>query len=228
MKEKWDQSWRDGSHPELVKSPLYLLSKAIGRISITTPELTKAYMTDPGNRDAMTLFTFNKSEIEKLNRDVISNPEKYEMILMNHTPEDETIIADRKMKKVDFDLGDFKRRETEYWYRFYNNDFCPQDSLPWAQEYYEYKAWADRIEHNAINTLRTAINKILIDHENTEAFDGDQKRLFEKVHDHKVSNKKKAADKGTRLGAPERPLSEIRQSLRRMLQNHPHFNSLFA
>lgn len=92
MKEKWDQSWRDGSHPELVKSPLYLLSKAIGRISITTPELTKAYMTDPGNRDAMTMFTFNKSEIEKLNRDVISNPEKYEMILMNHQPEDEAII----------------------------------------------------------------------------------------------------------------------------------------
>lgn len=80
LTEKWDQSYRDMEHPELVKSPLYLLSKAIGRISLTTPELTKAYMTDPGNRDAMTMFTFDKSEIEKLNKDVIANPGKYEMI----------------------------------------------------------------------------------------------------------------------------------------------------
>ena len=63
LTEKWDTSHRDQSHPDLIRSPLYLLSKAIGRVSITQPELAKAYLTDPGNRDQMALFTFDKSEI---------------------------------------------------------------------------------------------------------------------------------------------------------------------
>jgi len=126
-------------------------------------------------------------------------------------------------------LRDIKQEEIDYWYRFYNNGVCPDDSLPWVQEYNDYKSWADRIEHNAINTLRTAINSILLDHENMEVHDGKFKELFNKVHNHKRKDKKqKKKDESSRLGAPERPLNDIRYSIRQMLGNHPHYSSIFS
>jgi hypothetical protein len=45
LTEQWDKSFRDMKHPDLWKTPLYYLSTAIGRVSLTTPELTKAYLT---------------------------------------------------------------------------------------------------------------------------------------------------------------------------------------
>lgn len=50
LNEKWDQSWRNMEHPDLVHTPLYYLSKAIGRVDLTIPELTQSYLTDPANR----------------------------------------------------------------------------------------------------------------------------------------------------------------------------------
>lgn len=49
------------------RSPLSYLAKAIGRISITAPELSKAYLTDPSMRDQQTMFTLDKQELERLN-----------------------------------------------------------------------------------------------------------------------------------------------------------------
>ena len=45
--ESWEQSWRDVEHPWIEKSPLYHLSKAIGRVSFSPVELTKEYLTNP-------------------------------------------------------------------------------------------------------------------------------------------------------------------------------------
>ena len=59
LTEKWDQSFREGQHPDLVHTPLYHLSKAIGRVSLTTPELAKAYLSNPANRQQMTMFTLD-------------------------------------------------------------------------------------------------------------------------------------------------------------------------
>lgn len=50
MTEKWDESFRNTNHPDLIRTPLYYLSKAIGRVSLTEPELAKSYLTEPENR----------------------------------------------------------------------------------------------------------------------------------------------------------------------------------
>jgi len=47
------------------------IAKAIGKVSLTAPELAKSYLTDPENRDRMTMFTLDKSELEKLNSDIL-------------------------------------------------------------------------------------------------------------------------------------------------------------
>lgn len=60
LTEKWDQNWRRQENPELWRSPLSYLSKAIGRVSLTMPELAKTYLTDPAQREAMTMFTLDK------------------------------------------------------------------------------------------------------------------------------------------------------------------------
>ena len=152
---------------------------------------------------------------------MIADPEKYEMIFSNQMTEDEKTIFSRQMKKDDHDLGDYKRAEIEYWYRYHNNGYCPQDTYPWIKEFNEYKAWADRIEHNAMNTLRSAISKILIDHENMNSFDGKLKKLFNVVHNHKHTDAKKKEIIGDRLGKKERSLDDTRNSIKKMLSNHP-------
>jgi len=45
------------------------------------------------------------------------------------------------------DLGGAKQDEMEHWYRVLNDGSCPLDTLPFVQEYNEYKHWADQIEH---------------------------------------------------------------------------------
>ena len=47
LTEKWDQSFRDIKHPDLHKSPLYYISQALGRVSLTAPEMAKSWLTDP-------------------------------------------------------------------------------------------------------------------------------------------------------------------------------------
>jgi hypothetical protein len=37
--ENWDQSWREIDHPDIKKSPLYYISKAIGRVNLAPAEL---------------------------------------------------------------------------------------------------------------------------------------------------------------------------------------------
>lgn len=106
----------------------------------------------------MTLFIFDKSELESLHRDVIADPGKYEMIFAHQMTEDQKQIRNVSMKKDEWDLGDAKREEIEYWYRYHNGGYCPIDALPWIQEFKAYKEWADRIEHNALNTMRAAIS----------------------------------------------------------------------
>ena len=53
-------------HPDIQKSFLWHLSKAIGRINITPPELVKQFLTNPDIKEATTLYTFDKEELIKL------------------------------------------------------------------------------------------------------------------------------------------------------------------
>lgn len=44
-----------------------------------------------------------------------------------------------------------------------NDGMCPLDSFPYAREFSAYKEWADRIETNAVDTLRMCIDKLLLE-----------------------------------------------------------------
>ena len=64
--EQWDKSWRDFNHPLIEKSPLYHLSKAIGRASVSPIELTREYLTNPNVRADFSMLTVNKEELLKV------------------------------------------------------------------------------------------------------------------------------------------------------------------
>lgn len=136
------------------------------------------------------MFTLNKSELEKLNEDVLSNPEKYEMIFRGHDiPE----IDSFRIAKSQRDLLLNKMDEYEYWYRVLNDGFCPIDTWTYNSEFRSYKEWAELIETKAMNTLRTAINKLIMDHENSTEYSGSLKNLVKFVNDPtKTETKKKA------------------------------------
>lgn len=66
LKEKWDETYRNMEHPDIQKSFLWHIGKAIGKRNITPPELTKAYLTDTSKANLMELYTFDKEELQKL------------------------------------------------------------------------------------------------------------------------------------------------------------------
>jgi hypothetical protein len=58
------------------------LSSAIGRKSLAPPELAKAYLTGKGDlQKRMTVYTFDKAELERLRGDILARPEFYENAL---------------------------------------------------------------------------------------------------------------------------------------------------
>lgn len=63
LTEKWDQTFREQDHPYLSQSPIYHISKAVGRVSLTQPELIKEYLTNPDTRSAQKLLTLDKKEL---------------------------------------------------------------------------------------------------------------------------------------------------------------------
>lgn len=86
LKEKWDSpvSFREMDHPDINKSFLSYLSKAIGKSAIAPPELAKAYLTSGDRASSLTSFTFDKGELEKLRDDILANPLKYELALRSN------------------------------------------------------------------------------------------------------------------------------------------------
>ena len=57
------------------------MSKAIGRVNLTPPELAKEYLTNPEAAKNLQLYSFDKKELLKLREDLLANPEKYEKAL---------------------------------------------------------------------------------------------------------------------------------------------------
>jgi hypothetical protein len=83
LTEKWDgeKSYREMEHPDIQKSFLWHLSKAIGKRNITPPELAKQYLTNPDLHKTMNLFTFDKEELLRLRRDILERPQYYEELI---------------------------------------------------------------------------------------------------------------------------------------------------
>ena len=88
LTEDWDKSWRDMEHPKIASSPLYHLSKAVGRVSLTPLELTREYLTNPEARDSMTVLALDKDELLRLQDDVFKDPMKYRQMFESVSMED--------------------------------------------------------------------------------------------------------------------------------------------
>jgi hypothetical protein len=89
LKEQWDgtTTFREMEHPEIQKSFLWHLSSAIGKQTIAPAEIAKKFLTEPKTAEALTTFTFDKAELEKLRSDILANPAKYEAALRAKKPE---------------------------------------------------------------------------------------------------------------------------------------------
>ena len=83
MKEQWDGNvtLREMEHPDIKQSFLWHLSSAVGKQTLAPVELAKKFLTDPKTAQALTTFTFDKKELERLRADILDNPAKYEAAL---------------------------------------------------------------------------------------------------------------------------------------------------
>ena len=117
----------------------------------------------------MTLLTLDKKELLKLQQDILQNPEKYEALLkMNQADETDP----NKANKFNREMSELKLQEQEYWFRVINDGMNPLDSFPYAREYEAYKFWAEGIEEKALDTLRMAVNTLLLDAEHAKEYEG--------------------------------------------------------
>jgi hypothetical protein len=81
LTEKWDETYLKQEHPELSRSILYHLSKAVGRKTLAPIHLAKQYLSNPDLAKSLTHYTFDLKELKALRRDILTNPEKYEQAL---------------------------------------------------------------------------------------------------------------------------------------------------
>ena len=67
---------------------MWHLSKIVGRAQLAPREMMKLYQTNPQAAKQMTALTFDKTELERLQKDLIENPKKYEDMLMKEREND--------------------------------------------------------------------------------------------------------------------------------------------
>ena len=126
MKEQWDGNvtLREMEHPDIKQSFLWHLSSAVGKQTLAPAELAKKFLTDPKTAQALTTFTFDKTELERLRADILENPAKYEAALRFKKAEKPQYgyKPAQKLKKKD---------EYDYWFRVLNGGILPSDTLPY-------------------------------------------------------------------------------------------------
>jgi len=152
LKEQWDgaTTLREMEHPDIQKSFLWHLSSAIGKQTIAPAEIAKKFLTDPKTAQALTTFTFNKGELERLRSDILENPTKYEAALRAKKPEN-PLYGYKPAQKVK------KHDEYDYWFRVLNGGILPTDSLPYYKQLVAYKDWVEQIESKALDTLKLTV-----------------------------------------------------------------------
>jgi hypothetical protein len=100
-----------------------------------------------------------------------------------------------------------------------NDGMCPLDSFPYAQEFAAYKEWADRIENNAVDTLRMCIDKLLLEAQaEKKVYEGKLRNLVRIVN--QVKDKKPTANGSESvhlLGGKIRSVNDLKNTLRVVL-----------
>jgi hypothetical protein len=107
-----------------------------------------------------------------------------------------------------------------------NDGMCPLDSFPYAKEFAAYKEWANRIEKNAVDTLRMCIDKLLLESQaEKKVFDGKLRNLVRIVNQSKEKKATAAVNEGVHmLGGKIRSVSDLKNTLRVVLKDELGFN----
>ena len=124
----------------------------------------KTYLTDPEAAKTLSAYTFDKVALEKLQKDLLENPQKYEA----------WFLADKELdyfesKEYLDPVGKFERADAmaytwEHWYRLINDGKFPKiETWPMKVEYHHYKEWADGIKHQALDSLKGVVARLLHD-----------------------------------------------------------------
>ena len=82
LTENWTQGWREQENPDIKKSFIWHLGKTISRANLAPAEMMKTFLTDPAATKTLSTFTFDKDALEKLQKDLLENPEKYETMFL--------------------------------------------------------------------------------------------------------------------------------------------------
>ena len=133
---------------------MWHLSKAVGKATLAPPEMVRTYLTNPEAAKSLQAYTFDKDELEKLRRDILANPDKYEEMLWKeaeHDPKREKEAKLRDDPGMYLESKRIKAWKRDYWYRLLNDGryFGDRhgwiDNWPMRVEYHAYRMWAEKI-----------------------------------------------------------------------------------
>jgi hypothetical protein len=114
----------------------------------------------------MEVYTFDKNELQKLQKDLLENPSKYEEMLVQDAVVEESPYDDPGRFKEYLDRREVTR---EYWYNYHNDGrLQPEENWPMRVEYWRYKHWAEQIKHKSLNTLKYTVQRLLLDFESDD------------------------------------------------------------
>ena len=144
LSEDWDKSHRDQDHPELRQSVMWHLSKAINKSTLAPPELIRTYLTDPEAAKSLQAYTFDKDELEKLRKDILMDPGKYEEVLLKQPEHDP--FYDRRDPGGWLASMEARAWKKDYQYRLINDgDTGLLENWPMRVEFHAYRVWAESI-----------------------------------------------------------------------------------
>ena len=147
---------------------MWHISQVVGKQNLAPTFMAKEYLTNPGFKESMTAFTFDKGQIEMLRKDILSNPQKYEQLLLKERQEDPYLQPK--------DHGAWKKGRVErrnnwiHKYKMLNDGrgLTELDNWPLEVEYHNYKIWADGIKNKAMDTLKLTVSRLLLDFEHND------------------------------------------------------------